>query len=107
MRQENSRKLTSKTPSFHNWAGPVYRRKGKRNLRFSVMQQELRSLPCRSLSVILKTEGQNVPKRGSAQPSGSNSGGSFNQALNGSTNILSTSVKGTHSNNCMALTIGS
>ena len=46
-------------------------------------------------------------KRVSAQPSGSNLGGSFNQALNGSTNILSTSVKGTHSNNCMALTIGS
>ena len=46
-------------------------------------------------------------KRVSAQPSGSNLGGSFNQAFNGSTNILSTSVKGTHSNNCMALTIGS
>jgi hypothetical protein len=46
-------------------------------------------------------------KRVSAQPSGSNLGGSFNQALNGSTSILSTSVKGTHSNNCMALTIGS
>jgi hypothetical protein len=34
-------------------------------------------------------EGQNLPKRGSAQPFGSNSGGAFSQALNGSTNILS------------------
>ena len=73
--------------------GSVHRRTGKRHLRFSVVQQELRSLLCRPRSVTGK-EGQNFPKRGSAQTSGSNSGGSFNQALNGSTNILSASAKG-------------
>ena len=33
-----------KDPSFHNWQGLSHCRPGKRHLRFSVMQQELRSL---------------------------------------------------------------
>src|ERR1700746_1399406 len=52
--------------------------------------------PCRKTSPIFRCatllcqprsanqkESQNFPKKGSAQPSGSNSGGFFNQALNG------------------------
>jgi hypothetical protein len=48
---------------------------------------------------------QNSPKSDNAQPSGSYSGGSFNQAVKGSIKIFSASAGGMHSNNPMALTI--
>ena len=48
-----------------------------------------------------------LPKIGSAQPSGSNSGGCSNHAFNGPTTAFSASAKGKHSSNRIAATIES
>src|SRR5580704_13187154 len=70
-----------------------------------------RSIGCRRIPLDrdLSTQkaDQNSPKSGSAQPSGSNSGGCSNQRVNGSTNTSSASSKGRHSISRIALTIGS
>jgi len=64
---------------------------------FSLLASETHSRLFSNQDLKLEKEDQNSPKSGSAQPSGSNSGGCSNQRVNGWTNTSSASSKGRHS----------
>jgi hypothetical protein len=67
------------------------------------LEAVLRALPA---SIEYLTTPTDSPKSDNAQPSGSYSGGSFNQAVKGSIKIFSASARLVHSNSSMALNIG-